>query len=217
MIKAVIFDMDGLLIDSEPLWKESEIQVFSGIGISLTLEMAKETTGMREDEAVDHWYRIYKWKAPDKHEVYRRIIEKVLSLISEKGEARKGVQKVMEIVKNRKLPMAIASSSSVEVINAVVEKLGIKEDIDIIHSAEHEKHGKPYPDVYLTASTKLKITPEYCLAFEDTPKGLEAAKAAKMKCVVVPDEFMKGDKTFEKADLILDSLEQFDDKFLDQL
>ncbi len=214
MVKAVIFDMDGLLIDSEPLWKESEIKTFNEIGVPLTRKMASETSGLREDEAIEHWYKIYKWKNVTPKEVEARITKKIIDLIKVKGQARIGVYNVIKIVKGKKLPMAIASASISEVINAVVDKLGIRQDMKVIHSAEHEQYGKPHPAVYITTAEKLNVDPESCLAFEDTPRGVLAAKSARMKCIAVPDEMKKGDKIFQIADVVLDTLEDFKVEYL---
>ncbi|MBI2598620.1 hexitol phosphatase HxpB [Candidatus Curtissbacteria bacterium] len=209
MIKAIIFDMDGLLIDSEPLWEEAELATFSAVGVPLTEEMTKETMGLRVDEVVQHWFSRYPWKTPTQKEVEATIVEKVIELVNEKGIAKDGVEAIVKTFKKAGLPMAIASSSQTEIINAVLDKLGIKDYFKVIHSAEHETYGKPHPGVYITTAVKLGIPPQNCLAFEDSPNGVLAAKAARMKCVAVPDIKMKDDKRLLIADMVITSLNDF--------
>lgn len=209
MIKAVILDMDGLLIDSEPIWEEAEVAVFSKVGVPLTLSMTRQTMGLRVDEVVEHWFKRYPWTGTEKETVQMEIIQEVIKLIKEKGVAKPGVRELISQVKKENLPLAVASSSFTEIINAALEKLDIKNQIDLIYSAEFEPKGKPHPGVYLTTAKKLNVLPQYCLAFEDSPNGLAAAKAANMKCIAVPDEKVIGDKRFSIADRILNSLLDF--------
>ena len=217
MIQAIIFDMDGLLIDSEPLWEEAELEVFNQVGVPLTSEMTKQTMGLRVDEVVQHWFDLYPWKDISHKEIEAKIVEKVIALIKEKGTAKEGVNEMIRFFKDKNMPMAIASSSSMDIIETVVKKLHIKNNLDVIYSAEHEQYGKPHPGVYITAAQKLGIASEKCLAFEDSPNGVLAAKAAKMKCVAVPDQKMKNDRRFGIADIILDSLSEFNLELLNKL
>lgn len=209
MIKAVIFDMDGLLIDSEPLWREAEIEIFTKLGVPLTNEKTFETLGFRVDETVEHWFSRYPWKGSSKKEIEKKIIKRAVELIKERGIARKGAKEVINFFINKQIPIAIASSSPGEIIDAVLDKISIRKYVNVIHSAENESHGKPHPGVYITTSTKLNVHPEYCLVFEDSPNGVLAAKAAKMKCIAVPDETVKDNKIFNIADMTINSLEDF--------
>lgn len=209
--------MDGLLIDSEPLWQEAEIETFTKVGVPLTKEMAKETMGLRVDEVVEHWFSRYPWERLSKKEIENKIIERIIELIKEKGVARKGVKEIIELFAKENIPMAIASSSQTEIINAVLEKILIRKYAKVIYSAESEPYGKPHPGVYLTTAKRLNIIPEYCLAFEDSPNGVLAAKAAKMKCIAVPDQSVKDNKIFSIADMIINSLKDFRLEYLKRL
>ncbi len=205
-LKAIIFDMDGLLIDSEPLWKEAEIQVFNDLGVPMTEEMCREVTGLRIDEVIAHWYKYYPWKGDSLEQVQERIISQMKTLILKKGKALPGVPAIFEFFKAKNIPMVIASSSSFELIHTVVEKLKIGHYLEFVHSAEVESHGKPHPAIFLTAAKKLGVAPTDCLVFEDSFFGVLAGKAARMKVIAVPE---KNDKRFAIADLVLDTLEGF--------
>src|SRR5262245_33239749 len=128
MIKAVIFDMDGVLIDSEPFWQDSEIEVFDTIGLKLTNEMCRETTGLRIDHAVEYWLRRYQQLnghspveiSPADFE--ERIVNGVIDRIRSRGEPMRGVDESLKFVKSKGLKVALASSSSYNIISAVLEK-----------------------------------------------------------------------------------------------
>ena len=214
MIKAIIFDMDGLLVDSEPLWQEAEIMIFIPLGVPLSKEMARTTMGLRIDEVVEHWFTRYPWQETTKKVVEDKVVEKVIELIEEKGRMLKGVEEIIKLFATANMPMAIASSSQTRVIDAVLKKISIREYIRVVHSAEEEPYGKPHPGVYITAAKKLGVSPEYCLAFEDSPNGVLSAKAAGMKCIAVPDSSVREDEGFTKADMVLDSLEDFHIEYL---
>ena len=207
MIQAVIFDMDGLLIDSEPIWRAAEVEVFNKIGVPLSLEMAPQTTGMRIDELVNYWHQRYPWETPSKDEVGKQIIKKVIERVKHAGKPKAGVAHAIAVCDRLHLPMAIASSSPTVLIEAVVERLGIGKYLRLVHSAEFEPYGKPHPSVYISAAQKMGFAPQNCLAFEDSINGVIAAKAAKMSCIAVPDPELKGDKRYAIADDTIDSLE----------
>ena len=205
--------MDGLLLDSEPYWKEAEIEVFTGLGVPLTGEMCDSTVGKRIEEVVSHWNNLYPWDTNKKDSSFEKVSEdvigKVVKLIKEKGTPLEGVDYIIKFFKDRKIKTAIASSSAMEIIEAVLQKFGIKEEFDAIHSAENEQYGKPHPAVYLNTAKQLGILTKNCLAFEDSYNGLLAAKDAGMKTVAVPEKRMSNDARFDLADLKLVSLAEF--------
>jgi sugar-phosphatase len=127
------------------------------------------------------------------------------------------VREAFETIRLAGLPMAIASSSSEDLIRAVVERLELSEYISAICSADLEAEGKPHPAVYLTAAGALGVEPERCLALEDSPNGVLSAKAAGMYCIAVPDPFLADDPRMNAADLRLSSLLELTPKLLDQL
>jgi mannitol-1-/sugar-/sorbitol-6-/2-deoxyglucose-6-phosphatase len=208
MIQAVIFDMDGLLIDSEPLWRQAEVEALNAVGAPLTFEQTLETFGRRTDEVVEHWFARYPWSGTPKKAVEAGIEARVLALIRERAEPMPGAREAVELLAGAGLPLAIASSSASELIEAVVAKLGFARLFQVLQSAEHEPYGKPHPAVYIEAARRLAVAPESCLALEDSPNGVIAAKAARMTCLAVPDPALAGDRRFCIADGVLPSLNE---------
>lgn len=201
--------MDGLLIDSEPLWWEAEIEVAKTVGVNLTKEQTLETTGLKVDKIVGHWFNIKPWKTPSKKEVEDTLVKNLIARVKEMGKEKAGATQTLELMKRKNVKIALASSSLMSIIDAATKKLGIRKYFDEIYSAEFEEHGKPHPGVYLTTAKMLDVDPEYCLAFEDSFNGLLAAKSARMKCVCVPDEMFSDHPKLAIADLILPSLLDF--------
>jgi HAD superfamily hydrolase (TIGR01509 family) len=216
-IQAVIFDMDGLLIDTEPVWRRCEIEIFGRLGLHLTEEQCMQTMGMRVREVVDLWYSRHPWEGPSTVEVTQEIIDRVIACVLAEGEPLPGVLSVLEMTHAAGLPLAIASSSSEHLIESVVHRFGIERYIQVICSAENEPEGKPHPAVYLRAAERLGVSPEHCLAFEDSPNGVLSAVAAGMYCIVVPDPHLAADPRMEQAQLRLPTLEAFTPDLLAEL
>lgn len=216
-VDAIIFDMDGLLVDSEPLWRIAEIETLSAVGVPITEEDAVQTTGLRTDEVVELWYARYPWPDPPRKEIEARIITRLIALVRERGELMPGVIETLQAVSGAGYPLAIASSSSSEIITAVLDTLGIASYFQVAQSAEHEPYGKPHPGVFIEAARRLGVEPRQCLAFEDSPNGVIAAKAARMRCIAVPDPALADDHRLRAADLILPSLVDFHLSLLEQL
>jgi sugar-phosphatase len=211
--RAAIFDLDGLLIDSEPLWQQAEIECFGEVGVSLTREQAQETLGLRSDEVVCLRFDEYGWdeEAHPLEVVEERIVERVVELIEAEGQPMQGLYEAMDFVQKQGLRLAVASSSRIRVIEASLRALEIADRFELTHSAEMELLGKPHPGVYLTTARKLDLPPAACVAFEDSPAGLESAKEAGMACIAIPDRSVAGDVRFARADLVLSSLAELDE------
>ena len=223
MIQAVIFDMDGVLIDSEPFWQEAEIEVFDTIGLKLTHEMCRETTGLRIDHAVEYWLRRHaQLQGNDKPaipptELEERIVNGVIRRIQTRGEPMRGVDQALAFCKAKGVKIALATSSSYNIISAVLEKLNLRARFQLIYSAEEEPLGKPHPGVYLTVAKKLGLKAADCLAIEDSLMGVIATKAARMKCVAIPEPASRNDPKFTIADFVLGSLLEINDDVWSQL
>lgn len=211
MIEAVVLDLDGLIIDSEPLWKESEKIVFKKVGINLTTEMCMQTTGLDTTDVVKYWHRKFPWKNTTFEEVKNDIENTIGELIIDKGKPKKGLYEIIDFFEMKKIPLAVASSSVLNIIEVVLKKFDIIDRFKVIHSSEKEILGKPHPAVYITTANELGIDTAHCLAFEDSFYGLLSAKSARYKAVVVPDENEQDDPRLCFADLKLKSLEDFNE------
>ncbi len=209
-MKAVIFDMDGVLIDSEPLWKIAEIKGFGKVGLDLTQTDCEETVGLRIDEVVKMWYAKTQWEGSSCEAVTLDIVTILIAEIKAQGKALPGVKQTLENCKKAGLKIGLATSSYHSIIEAVLDKLDIRHYFDAIHSAEYEKLGKPHPAVFLTAAEKLSTDPLDCLVIEDSLNGVIAGKSARMKVVAVPESSHAYNPKLILADQIIDSLEEFD-------
>lgn len=211
MIDAAIFDLDGLLIDSEPLWQVAETEVFATVGLALTSAMCDETRGLRVNEVVAHWHRRYPWSGASIDALTERIIGRVVAMLGERVTPLPGAIAAIELMRRRCRRVALASSSPTTLIRAALEALGVLHHFDAIASAEVEAHGKPHPAVYLTAAAAIGVEPARCVVLEDSLNGVLAAKAARMRCIAVPGEGDRRDPRFAIADVRLGSLAELDD------
>ncbi len=216
-IRTAIFDMDGLLIDSEPLWYEAAVEVFTPLGIILTPESYASSIGLRTKEFVAWWFNRYGIEMQHAINTEKQINEVVIEKIRTNGEALTGVQEVLEMLKSKGLKIGLATSSPSRLIDVVVDKLGIREYFSAFSSAEHLVFGKPHPQVYIDCAIALDTKPEECVCFEDSFHGMIAAKAARMKCIVVPASFMKDEPRWHAADLQLNSLQELTGTLLDSI
>lgn len=208
-MRAAIFDMDGLLVDSEPLWREAEVDVFGAVGVPLTEAMCRETTGLRHDVVVRYWHERYPWDQPGLDEMTGRLLDAAQALIVERGELMPGALDAIGRLHQHGLLLAIASSSPKSLIEAVVRKFDLDDYFSALHSADDEKAGKPDPAVYLSTMSVLNVEARECLAFEDSVSGIRAAKAAGATVIAVPDAEVADRPEFGEADIVLSSLEDF--------
>ncbi|HOX44897.1 MAG TPA: hexitol phosphatase HxpB [Myxococcota bacterium] len=210
-IEAVLFDMDGVLIDSEPLWARAEVEVFGQVGLRLTLDEARDSMGLRTEEVVAFRFARTPWPGPSPAEVGQRLDARVQRLVRAEGRALPGAREAVAAVRARGLKLALASSSSHAMIDAVLARLGLERAFDHRQSADGEPLGKPHPAVFIAAAGALGVPASACLVVEDSLRGLVAAKAASMRCLVVPDETGRGDPRFALADARLPSLAAWDE------
>ena len=186
--EAVIFDMDGVLIDSEPLWKIAMEDVFKSVGCNLTRKDFQKTVGLRIDEVIRYWYCYSPWENATTDDVERRIIERMVELLTQNGKPLLGVIPTLEFLKSKGLKIGLATSSYTILINTVLDVLQIRHYFDFTHSAENEDYGKPHPAVYLTVARFLGVDSTKCLVIEDSLNGIISGKAARMKVVCIPEK-----------------------------
>jgi sugar-phosphatase len=185
---AVIFDMDGVLIDSEPLWKIAMEEVFRSVGSNLTKADFQKTVGLRIDEVVRFWHQHEGWKNVTPEKIEQDIVNRMVYLIKAHGKPLEGVPETLRFLSENNKKIGLATSSYAILIDAVLEVLELSSFFDFTHSAEHEDFGKPHPAVYLTTAEKLGVSPVRCLVVEDSLNGIISAKAARMKVVCIPEK-----------------------------
>ena len=206
-MKALIFDMDGVLVDSEPLWREAEREVFAGVGLELDDADCERTMGMRTDEVVRHWFGRSPWEGPSPAAVEALIEAKMQELIAERADAMPGVEHAMTIARDAGLELALASSSPPSLIDAVLSKLGYENAFAVARSAVDEDFGKPHPGVFLTTARLLDVDPGDCVVIEDSLAGVRSAHAAGMRVIAVPPAHLFDEPDYDDADIKLGSLE----------
>lgn len=207
-VKAVIFDMDGVLINSEPFWKQAEIRVFDSVGIDFLAVGGEQTVGLRIDEVVAFWHAKYPWNNKTKAAIVTEIMDEMVAIIKSEGEALSGVKEVLSQLKENNIKIGLGSSSYSVLIDATLSKLEIGKYFDYTLSAEELAYGKPHPEVYLNVAKKLNQDPGECLVIEDSFNGILSAKAAKMQVVAIPDGTHTPDPRISIADLQLKSLDE---------
>jgi beta-phosphoglucomutase family hydrolase len=205
MIKAVIFDMDGLMIDSEPFHYQAFAKVLQAYGKQLTEETFNSLyPGISDIDQANDMVQRYdlpvspEQLAAEKQTAYYALLEETIT-------PKPGLMSLLQYLQEQNYLMAIASSSSLEEIQRVVDGLHIAPYITTICSAEEVAHGKPAPDIFLLAASRLGVDPSECLVLEDAPSGIWAAKDASMLRYAIPSEQTK-DQNFAGANRILFSL-----------
>ena len=213
--------MDGLLIDTEPVWRAAQSAVFAGFGVALSESDLLDSTGQPIEELIPVWRR--RSPTPDPAgpeltdaEIADLIIDQVIAHVTAEGQPMPGVTAAIALFERCGLRLAIASSSPLRLIDAVCDRLGLTR-IEVRCSAMDEARGKPAPDVYLTAARRLGVAAASCLALEDSPAGIASARSAGMRCVAVPDPLLAADPRYREADLVLESLTSLDQAALRRL
>lgn len=207
---SAIFDMDGVLIDSEPLWYEAANDAFMPYGIQLNPTEYARSIGLRTKEFVDYWLKEYGVNSSLAPSIEAEINTLVINKIDQKGMVMPGVLATLEQLKTRGYSIGLATSSPTALINVVVDKLNIRSYFSAFASAENLPFGKPHPQVYLNCAMALEQPASRCFCVEDSFNGLISAKSARMFCIAIPAPEFRHQPRFQAADLILNSLEEFD-------
>ena len=211
--EAVIFDMDGVLVDSEPIWKVAMEEAFHSVGCKLTREDFQKTVGLRIDEVISYWYKIAPWESETEKEVEQLIIQKMVALLSESAKPLIGVVETLKYLKDKGIKIGLATSSYRILVDTILATCSLTEYFDVLHTAEEEEFGKPHPAVYLTAAKMLDVNPLKCLVIEDSINGVVSGKAARMQVVCIPEKthhpnpkLILADYTFETMEQMLEEL-----------
>ncbi|CAK9885223.1 MAG: Hexitol phosphatase B [Candidatus Erwinia impunctatus] len=208
-VSAVIFDMDGLLNDSEPFWYQAEQEIFSSHGFDLSRRNElTDTTGLRIDQVVKMWYDLLVGQGGDQQTITQQFIHRTLELVESKKPLLPGVIHALELCRQLGLKMGLASASPLFMIERVLQLFAIRQYFDVIASAETLPWSKPHPQVYLNAAAGLAVEPVNCVALEDSINGMIASKAARMRSIVIPDAAHSNDPRWSLANVRLSSLDE---------
>jgi HAD superfamily hydrolase (TIGR01509 family) len=200
--------MDGVLADSEPVYYQAVNLVLGPIGKQITTEQQRALMGHSIE---DTWrYLARELDLGESIEPYIAAYDSALRrLLAEVHEPLPGVLELVDVLKSRGFPIAVASSSLPSWVEALLGGLGLSDSFDALVSASMVEHPKPAPDVYLLAAERLGVQPDRCIALEDTPTGLTSARAAGMLAVQV-NAASTAFPPLPEADLVLASLKDFD-------
>src|SRR3989304_3483867 len=223
MIKAVIFDMDGVMIDSEPLWEKAERILLARRGIDYNPTYRDKIVGLNQKDSGKllketlNLLETIKEQLPEGIDLIVRIYEEELELIP-------SLKTILKELKKSGFLLALASSSPLRVINLVLNRFSLNEFFSVVVSGESVEFGKPHPDIYLSTARKLgacpeqgrRIEPEEWVVIEDSINGVKSAKGAGMLCIAIPDKRLsQGD--FQIIDLVVHSLDNIDSQVIKSL
>lgn len=214
-MRATLFDMDGLLLDSEILWHKAEVEIFGALGVPLGEAEGRSTKGMFVNEVVEYWYSRYPWPDASTNTVVELLLNRVGDLVESEGRLMPGSLRALDLTGERG-PLALASSTPMELIIRCLKHFSLLDRFVSLHSAEHEPYGKPHPGVFLSAALSLDVAPQACLVVEDSAAGVIAARAANMSVVAVPSAADLYEPAFALADVVLESLEELSPTWLDE-
>jgi HAD superfamily hydrolase (TIGR01509 family) len=204
VIQAVLFDLDGLMVDSEPHSIASWQVVLAKRGAQFDQAALDSVLGQRVIETAELAIRLF--QLPERPaELAREKAEYQITHLNGNITAMPGLIELLDFVDQSGLKKAVASSGLRRYIDAVLATIGVRERFDVIISADDVVNGKPAPDVFLAAARALNVAPEHCLVLEDAPFGVQAAKAAGMMCFAVPNAHSHA-LDLSLADRILSSL-----------
>lgn len=213
-ITTVLFDMDGVLIDSEKFWQQAEQEVFTAVGCQWSEEIAHQTTGQTTRAVTALWYELFPWEGKTVEEVEQAVIDRVDELIRQEGEIKVGVLSALSFLQERGIKIGLATNSTPSLIQTVLTRLGIASFFQTTVSALDVAQGKPEPDVYLQAARNLNSKPTNCLVIEDSFTGATAGKKAGMTVFILPETEFYHNPKFDLADRKLVNLEEFEENFL---
>jgi mannitol-1-/sugar-/sorbitol-6-/2-deoxyglucose-6-phosphatase len=204
-VKAVIFDMDGVLIDSEHLWRKAMIAGFAAFGAQVSEDECRETMGRRFREVAEIWIGRRRIKATA-GELEDRVTGLLLQMIDNEGKPIDGIPEMLSLCEKHRLKVGLATSSSEKLMSAVIKKLGYAQRIHAAVCADGLRFAKPHPEVFINCADRLAVEPEDCLVIEDSLNGVIAAKAARMQVIAVPDEGFRASQQFAIADYRADEM-----------
>jgi beta-phosphoglucomutase family hydrolase len=212
--QAVIFDMDGLMVDTEPLARRAWQAVVAEFGHALDQSTLNSVLGLRLMDTSQVMKERFDLPLPVE-EIAARRADNFVRLIRGNLKPMPGLYRLLDAVEKRGVPHAVATSSPSLYAAAVLREIGVAERFDVLVTGDMVERGKPAPDIYLAAAERLGTPASACLALEDSPNGVQAAKAAGLCCLAVPNEMTAAldlggaDAVFESLDAVADRLDEW--------
>ena len=200
-ITAVIFDVDGLMADSEPLHRAAWHELGRRCGFPTYPTDAAESLGQRVIENLRLRHAQGRF-TQDPGVLLGQYHDILIALIRERLQPKPGLSAALEYVENRGWACAAASSGDRVYIDVVLDVLGVRSSFQAVATGDEVAEGKPHPALYLLAAARLGVAPAACVALEDSPRGVQSAKAAGMRCIAVPE----GETEVAGADVVCESL-----------
>ncbi|MCH7520028.1 MAG: HAD family phosphatase [Candidatus Dadabacteria bacterium] len=204
MIKAVIFDMDGVMIDSEPLWEKTERILLARRDIEYSPTYRDQIVGLNQNDSGKLLINTFELEETVEDIISERV-EILTAIYEEELEVVLDLIPLLDNLRDNKFKLAVASSSPLRVINFVLDMFSLQEYFPVVVSGECTENGKPHPDIYLHTAKRLEVEPSECVAIEDSINGVKSAKAAGMYCIAVPDKRLS-QMEFQNADIIVPNL-----------
>jgi len=205
---AVIFDLDGVLADSEPWWNQIDANLLAEYGVTYRGEYHRNVLGVSYHLAVEFYKNAFRISAPPE-ELMRRRGEMATEFFANRVGLFPSAKTTLEELRKMKLRLAMATSSVSASACPFLERTGIRSSFEVILTGDEVERGKPHPDIYLRAAEKLGIVVDACLVIEDALSGVAAAKAASMRVAAIPDMRFVDAREYEKqADYVLGSLSE---------
>jgi mannitol-1-/sugar-/sorbitol-6-/2-deoxyglucose-6-phosphatase len=211
--RAVIFDLDGVLADSEPWWNEIDAKLLAEYGVTYGGEYHREVLGVSYRLAIEFYKKVFDLFAPTE-EMMRRRGEIATDFFANRIGLFPSVEQVLQELRQMKLRLAVGTSSISASARPFLDRHGLTPFFEAIVTGEEVAHGKPHPAIYLRAAEKLGVAANACLVIEDALSGIAAAKAAKMRVAAIPDTRFVDPRDYKKeADYVLSSLKELPSLF----
>ena len=209
-VKGIIFDMDGLLFDTESIYCDANLVVAEKYSLPFTKEIYARFIGISDEEV---WAELHKMYADHGEETVQKFIDESWGMAHDRfktGEVdlKPGVHELLAYLEEKEIPRVVASSNVRPIIEILLEHAGIRDKFSDIISAEDVKFAKPDPEIFVIASNRLGLAPEDCLVLEDSKNGILAAEGAEVPGVMVPDILPPTTELKEKTEAVFSTLHE---------